>query len=429
MNMLQRLKQLAQRRIAKDASWMLFGQGSNFFLRAAYFFLLARLLGAVEFGIFAGVWALVNVVAPYSALGSGLLFMRYVSKDRRVAPVYWGNALLTSAGMTGLITAIFIYLGPLITGIHSLPLIVTTIVANCIFTKTLDVASNVYRTYGKLHLSAGMSMFSNASRVIVVGVMWVTMHHATAVQWAFGVLISTGLTTFVTLFMVQSLVKGLEFDLRMIRRQFWEGLTYTFSSTSQAVYNDLDKTLLTHYGMTLQNGFYTLAYRIIDFSFTPIAAIDLATLPRLFNLSHHNPKKVGYLGFRAAGVAVAIGAVMSVVLWGIAPLVPHLFGPDFGNVVYAVRWLAFIPLLRGIHLVLGSTLTATGRQSLRVGSQFGVAILNVVLNIWLIPTHGWRGAAWSSLISDGTLAIVILILVSVISKRSWSRAEPVAVAG
>src|SRR5579862_7737338 len=76
---------------------MLVGQGLSFLLQAGYFILLARLLGVKEYGIFAGAFAFVSIATPYSTLGSGLLFVRYVGTDRSKFAAYWGNILLSSA--------------------------------------------------------------------------------------------------------------------------------------------------------------------------------------------------------------------------------------------------------------------------------------------------------------------------------------------
>ena len=57
---------------------MLAGQGFSLLLQATYFVLLARLLGVGEYGVFAGAFAFVGIVMPYSSLGAGTLFMRYV---------------------------------------------------------------------------------------------------------------------------------------------------------------------------------------------------------------------------------------------------------------------------------------------------------------------------------------------------------------
>src|SRR4051812_30625678 len=106
------VQRLRKHELAKNASWLMVGQGGNFLLQAAYFMLLARVLGVVQYGIFAGAYALVNAVTPYCGLGAGLLFMRYVSLDRKNAPVYWGNALVSVVVMSAMIAFIYSGIGP-----------------------------------------------------------------------------------------------------------------------------------------------------------------------------------------------------------------------------------------------------------------------------------------------------------------------------
>jgi O-antigen/teichoic acid export membrane protein len=92
---------------------MLLGQAANFILQAGCFILLARLLGVTQYGVFAGAIALVNIITPYSSLGSPVIFIRYVTANRSKAGVYWGNILLVTAVGSILIACIYLYLGQL----------------------------------------------------------------------------------------------------------------------------------------------------------------------------------------------------------------------------------------------------------------------------------------------------------------------------
>jgi len=49
--------------------------------------------------------------------------------------------------------------------------------------------------------------------------------------------------------------------------------------------------------------------------------------------------------------------------------------------------------------------------------------LNILLNLWLIPAYSWRGAAWSSLASDGLLAIGLWTAVSILRRQESSRQQ------
>ena len=75
------LRKAADNTLARNAGWLFAGQGLSFFVQAAYFVVLARLLGSAQYGILAAAFALVSMFSQYSAMGSGLLFLRYVSPD------------------------------------------------------------------------------------------------------------------------------------------------------------------------------------------------------------------------------------------------------------------------------------------------------------------------------------------------------------
>ena len=51
-------------RLARNAGWMFLGQGVSFAVQACYFILLARLLGADQYGIFVGAAAAVSLAEP-----------------------------------------------------------------------------------------------------------------------------------------------------------------------------------------------------------------------------------------------------------------------------------------------------------------------------------------------------------------------------
>ena len=87
-------------------------------LQAGYFVLLARLLGVREYGVFAGAFAVVNLITPYSTLGAGMLFMRHVMVDRARAAVYWGNSVAITAVATVLIAGVLFFAGPVLAKTH-----------------------------------------------------------------------------------------------------------------------------------------------------------------------------------------------------------------------------------------------------------------------------------------------------------------------
>jgi O-antigen/teichoic acid export membrane protein len=412
---------------------MLLGQGTNFLLQAVYFILLARLLGVIEYGIFAGVFAMVNILTPYSSLGSGMLFMRYVSANRANAGVYWGNALLTTAVVSSLVAIGLRFLGPSLLKTSNPTLVLELVVANCLFSQISIVAGKVFQTLERMPLTALITLSSSLARLIVLlgmglhfqGLAFLRFaaapsagERATATQWALGILIGSGATALIAMALVRRTVGPVRCDPKLLVTKAGEGFGFSFAGTATSLYNDVDKVMLGHYGMVSQNGFYTLAYRVIDFATTPIGAIDAAVLPRFFHLYNAGLAPVIRLAVKSVKTAIIYAALIGVAIWFAAPLVPRIVGGDFSGVVTALRWLCWLPVLRSVHVLSGSALTSIGRQNMRTASQFSAAAVNLGLNFWWIPAYGWIGAAWSSVLCDGLLGILNATMLFWVWKQS-----------
>lgn len=414
--MFVQIRALLARQSVRSAAWVFAGHGFNFLTQAVYFVLLARVLGASEYGIFVGVFALVSIVSPYTALGGGVLFMRYVTQDRKLAPVYWGNSLLVTTATTLLIGVLSFWVGPALTHNKGMPLILANVVAACLFNQVVNTASRIFQTYERMAYSSALLVLTNATRLAALVFLYRTVHHSTATQWALAWMIACAVPFLLAVILAQRMAGGIAFASRLLLSRLWEGLTFSVSLTSVSLYNDFDKTILSRNGLNIENGFYTLGYRLIDFATTPMIAIDTALLPRFFQSSHLGVKAVAAKAFRSLGIAAPIGVGIAVLLWMTAPLVPLLAGKDFSQVPQVVRWLSLIPLLRGLHMISGGALTGLGKQHVRMGTQMLVALFNVTLNLWLIPRYGWIAACWTSLASDTLLATLNL------SVLTWFRA-------
>jgi O-antigen/teichoic acid export membrane protein len=98
--------------------------------------------------------------------------------------------------------------------------------------------------------------------------------------------------------------------------------------------------------------------------------------------------------------------------------VPLILGPEYRYTAEALRWLALLPVLKVMHYFLSDSLTGAGYQGVRTCIQGGVALFNVLINLWIIPAYSWRGAAWSSIASDALLACSVGTAAFVLSRRA-----------
>jgi O-antigen/teichoic acid export membrane protein len=197
-----------------------------------------------------------------------------------------------------------------------------------------------------------------------------------------------------------------------------EGFYFSVAQSAQTVYNDIDKAMLARLSTLEATGIYGAAYRLIDVSFTPVAAVLAAAYPNFFRVGLDGiPATLRFvrpLIVRALGYATLVTVAVSAG----AGVVPLILGRDYRLAAEALRWLAVLPLLKTVHSFLADALTGAGYQALRTVVSASAAVFNVCINIWIIPAYSWRGAAWSSIATDSLLSAAYATVMFVLFRRS-----------
>ena len=391
--------------LARNAGWMFLGQGLSIILQALCFIFLARLLGSTQYGIYAGVFAMVSVLSVYSPVGSPFVLLRHVSPDHSKFAPYWGNVLATTITLGSLFVGVLVLTVPHLAHSYSWMLVLCAALADCLCGQLIDGASRVFQAFEKMRIMAILSLLMNFLRTILAGVMLWSISHASALQWVVASLAVSVIATCAALALVTHHYGKPAFSQKLLRQSAGEGVTFALSSSTMTIYNSIDKALLGHYGMNAANGIYSMAYRVIDISTMPIASIHAAAFPRFFRKGADGIGSTAAYAVqilkRTAPMAVLFAVIMAIT----APVIPHLAGKSFNDSVLALRWLCLLPVLRSFQLSAGDALTGSGRLRLRLGIQATAAAFNFGVNLYLIPHFGWHGAAWSSLATDGLLGM------------------------
>jgi O-antigen/teichoic acid export membrane protein len=392
--------------LARHSSWMFIGEGMGYALRAVYFVLIARLLGVLQYGVVVGAVALVNLVANYGRLGSGIVFLRHVSGDRTQFAVYWGNILLVTLSMGSVLIVVLHFAAGRLIAPASAALIIPTAIASCLFEQLTLSSGDVFQTFEKMSITATLNLLTSLARTLTAGGMLVVMHRATAGEWVIASAVVSGVAAIVAVGLVTRRFGRPTIVPRLFLKRGAEGAEYALAASTGNAANDLDKTMLSHYGMSAANGIYTLAYRAIDLATMPARSIELGAGPRFFQLGAVGLEEAAVFGRRLLKRTLLVSGCAAVALFVLAPLAPLFVGRGFSESVNALRWLCLIPVFRSIHGITGSVLTGAGLQRYRSVAMIVAAVGNFGLNLWLIPSHGWRGAAWASLATDGGLGLI-----------------------
>jgi O-antigen/teichoic acid export membrane protein len=394
--------------LARNTLWMSLGQGSRLVIQAAYFTVIARSLGVANYGSFVGVVALVGILYPFATGGRGNVLIQNVARDRSTFSSMWGAALATvvPCGLLLLICAAILSHFALPPSIP-LRLVVLVAAADIVGLNLVTTAGQAFQAVEQLGWTAAFSAFTSGARLIGALLVCTMYHSPTPMQWGYVYFSSTAIVSIIAVSLVTARIGAPQWKLPGSWREMREGFYFSVGLSAQTIYNDIDKTMLARLSTLTATGIYGAAYRIIDVSFSPVSALIYAAYPNFFksgasgigsSLAYARPlilRSVGYAATIAGSILLCAG------------IVPYLLGPQYLQTAEALRWLAPLPILKAVHYFLSDALSGAGYQRIRCSVQIGVALFNILINLWLIPAYSWRGAAWSSIASDALLAISI----------------------
>jgi O-antigen/teichoic acid export membrane protein len=357
------------------------------------------------------------VVGQYSTLGSGLLFLRYVSPDHSRFRLYWGNILM-AVFLLGMLLSVGIWLtGRWLVGAESVPLLLPIAISDCLFGQLSTCAGQVFQTFEKMKYSAVLTLSGNIVRCLLAIGMLLVLGKASAWQWALGSLGVSVVTAAVAFGIVTRFFGLPSFSPSLLVKRAAEGFVFAISGSTTAVYNDIDKVVLSHFGMNRANGIYSMAYRVVNIGTMPITAIVSAAFPSFFREGVKGIAATVPMARRLLKRTALLGVGISAAMFLCAPIIPHLVGKSYAESVSALRWLCLIPFFRCFHLSAGDAIAGAGHQKFRLVSQSIAAGGNLLLNLYLVPRYSWWGAAWASLATDGALGVMNWLALIYLAKR------------
>lgn len=398
---------------------LLAGQLTRLSLQAAYFVILARMLGVSGYGAFASALALCALVAPFSSLGANTLMIKNVSRDAKSASLEWKKALAYTIIGGVLLSAILTLLAHFIAPPELSRVSIFQIgVSELIGLKMVELVGAVWQGQGRSRPLIVLPTLLNLFRLAAAGATFVWVGQSSLEFWATVYVMATLPLGMVVAMHTTAKLGYVKRGMRLKGRDVKEGLLYSFALSSQNVYNDIDKTMLARLESVGSAGVYSAAFRIIDMAYAPIRSISAAAFPLFFREGEAGLVSALRLTRRIAPAVLIVGSLAAIGSVVLAPMAPLLLGADYESAIGIIRLLAPLILLRGLTFLAADTLTGCGRQRFRTGTQISVAVVNVCLNLVLIPHLGILGAVVATLVCEFLLAAILWSHIYVARRRA-----------
>jgi O-antigen/teichoic acid export membrane protein len=411
------LDRVRESRLARDTGHLATGQGLRLVIQAAYFVLIARILGPGKYGAFVAIVSLASILAPFSGMGTTHLFVKNVSSGKRPARVCWGNGLVATVVSGTAFSALALTISYLLHLRVPFSAVVAVCISDLFLLRVIELAYFGFAGLDRMKESAILNVTGSLPRLIAIGLLSIWRHPLTLQRWAGAYLAATVISTLYAIYRAHKLWGAPRFNWTFLREDVAEGVYFSIGTSAATIYNDIDKVMLGRISFAA-GGIYAAAYRIVDVSMTPIRSLASAAYPHFFRRGVDGMAPAHAYAITHIKRAFIYSAALFAVLWLSAPLLPLVLGANYAQTALALRWLALLPVLRSGHVFLADSLSGAGFQGLRCAIQAAVAGINIALNIAILPRYGWLGAAWTSLASDGLLLLSLWIAVQYELRRA-----------
>jgi O-antigen/teichoic acid export membrane protein len=217
--------------------------------------------------------------------------------------------------------------------------------------------------------------------------------------------ISCGLYFTILISFFRPLTKPLEkvFLVRLLKSTFAFAGLYVFS----VLLSKIDMVMLAILRDYEQVGIYSAAYKLLEICILFPTCIITVLFPLLSRYAHTSLER--FIGLLHRGIFLSAAVFLPLVIGlclGAEQIVIRVFTPSFVGSILPFRILIVTLSFYLIDQIYAHSLVACHKQNLNLLALIGATLLNIGINLIMIPSYGAVGAAVSTLIS--LLFLVVL---------------------
>jgi O-antigen/teichoic acid export membrane protein len=374
--------------------------------------IITKSLGTYYYGLWAQISITVSLISPFALMGLSMALIRFLSSETEKETIKEAfYSILFFVTMTGLLASFLLYIfaGPLANfGFKDLG------AAYFIKAGSLLILVNViepvslfyFRVFRQIQKFSYLTLFEALGKLLLILVL---------LKMGYGLLgvIAATLTVqgVIILIAFMTIVSQIGFIIprfTYIKEYLRFSLPLTPNSLVRWVTESSDRYLITYFLGLSSVGIYSAACSFGNLIQLFVSPLQLILFPELSKL--HDENKIDeiiiYMSYSLRYfLFVSIPAVLG--LSALAkPLLSIFTTQDFLSGWLVIPIIAFSGLLAGIFQIFVNTLLIVKKTKVPTYINFAAAVLNVLINLFLIPLIGIVGAALSTLLAYFFMAVL-----------------------
>jgi O-antigen/teichoic acid export membrane protein len=179
------------------------------------------------------------------------------------------------------------------------------------------------------------------------------------------------------------------------------------ASMMSMIYDQIDTVMLRYMRSEAELGLYVASYRLMTIAMSFVAILGAVFFPLLSESSgqdrENEQRYLGWMGQATLGLAVPI-AVGGFIL--AEPLTRFALGLQYTGTAILFRWLMLTVVAGPLASYFGAQLIPSAREKKYLYAVISGAVVNVILNLFLIPRYGAIAATFTTALSQATVAVL-----------------------
>ncbi|MDP6428542.1 MAG: oligosaccharide flippase family protein [Rhodospirillales bacterium] len=205
-------------------------------------------------------------------------------------------------------------------------------------------------------------------------------------------------------------VPKIRFDPAAWRNILGQSAPIAVTGVVATIYFSIDIVMLGFYRPQEEVGLYVAAGKVLMIGMTAATIVRAVFFPVLSRLLDNAPARRKASGHHAE-VIIFFGGLFSVGGYLLAPeILEIIFGASYGGADQALRILMANLAIAHLVALYQVQLLAWNMQNQQMKIMIAGALINVLLNFWLIPKFGMEAAAATTLVSSFAVFLLALLV-------------------
>ncbi|HXV27357.1 MAG TPA: flippase [bacterium] len=386
-------------RILNNSAALIGGEFFYHFINFLAGIMIARSLGTQTYGMFSFIFVYLSFFEIFIQFGMNAILQREIVRNKEYAPKILGNAVILRLILTAIAVIAAIFLIRWL----KYPVTIQTGVWLAAFQLFLGLRS-VYEVIFRVNLLMFYPAFWNGIRALLnLMLVAAVMVFSPGISYFIAAYLISGVTGLlgIAFFSRRFVSFSLQWDWRLMKDLAMQSAPLMAASYLTLLYYRIDVFMLSKMKSFADVGYYSVATRLteaLDIVSTALTASLFPLLARSFKenrLEFERLVRKAFAVLLLAGLPVALGGGFVA-----RELVIFLFGQAYLQSSFTLMILFWYSFFGFFSTLLVNLLIICGRQIVDVWVSLILIMLNVAMNLWLIPLFSYNGAAGATVLTE-----------------------------